>query len=156
MCIGISASRDTPWSAALSARRNMPALNLFERIDPSRFPLFIVRQKRKLDLAFFSQPLDLLLLLAVSAIVGCTIIPKTPTERAVATYSGNDLNDGLIAALYVDPVKRGGFSVFLVTQGWIDRYNAYAADYGYLLGRPLNGTRARRRALGIRAFADYR
>jgi hypothetical protein len=67
-------------------------------------------------------------------VAGCTITPPLPDQREIATYSGNSLNGGIVAAVYHDQAKpsEAGFIGFLVTQSWVDEYNALASNYGYL------------------------
>lgn len=84
-------------------------------------------------MCLLSAPLRLC---AISLLLaGCTVAPKPPPPRAIAFYSGNSLDSGIIAATYDGP-GRTNFRGFLVTQAWVDSYDSLARDYGYLLTPP--------------------
>ena len=88
--------------------------------------------------------MKVLLILVTLAAAGCTVAPKPPPPRAIAFYSGNSLDSGIIAATYDGP-GRTNFRGFLVTQSWVDSYDSLARDYGYLLTPPAKpGTGATR------------
>ena len=63
----------------------------------------------------------------------CTVIPSKPQPRIIQSFSGNNLNGGVISAIYSDEFHKTGFKGFLVTQSWVDEYNALVHDYGYLM-----------------------
>ena len=62
--------------------------------------------------------------LACLALAGCTLTPKVVPAPAVATYSGNSANGGLIN------LGPGGKGPALVTADWVAAYNTLVRKYG--------------------------
>lgn len=72
--------------------------------------------------------------IAALALASCTISPSPSKPRTIPSYSNNDLNSGIIAALYDEKHNFKGFSV---TDDWVASYNSLAKDYGYLFNPPV-------------------